>query len=508
MQFHFEVVEANPNAPNTFELIAARKTPFSLVVTLSNEEEQWVFHREALSKSHRLPLLGLGVDKTWVVEATFFDEAGKAFDTEPREIQTPSLPVDFPVLTELVGNPTPLGKGFLLFDLKTISDEINYIVVLNADLEVVWWRKDPRSCSALHQQADGTIKGICNHLITVMTMTGETLSRNPVTTPDGEDLSLHHEFHPLPDGGYLSLHSEKVLVEEFPISEDEPDVLEPAEIRGDQLIVVDSELQIIDSWHLSDLLPTSRIGYDSVARNTETRTHDWSHSNGLIRDPVDGGMILSVRHQDTLLKLDSEGEIQWILANPNGWPEAWQDFLLEGVGEFAYPYHQHAPEFDEYGRLWVFDNGNHASTPYSDEVNRISEFSRVVAYEIDEETMQFEQLLSFEQTGLGKLYSTALGDADWLPHLQSVLSVWGRVQGKADSNIPLPTNKGTSAHILIHKPGQEAPTMHLEMTGCLCDEEVYENEHKGWNTYRAQWIQSLYPRGEGPEILPVAASEN
>jgi hypothetical protein len=504
-KFHYDVTPAKPNAPNTFEVVAARQAPFTLEVHVTSDTEDWFFERKEPATSHRIPLLGLGVETDWTVSATLFTAEGKTVETQPREIQTPALPLNFPILTELMGTPRPLGNGYLLFDLKTGSDEYNYIVILDADLQVIWWREDPIGCSDLHQTARGTIQGLCNNLATDMLLTGETLSRKPVEAEDRDDLNLHHELHPLPEGGYLSLHSERIQVEDYPISNDEPEVLAPSEIRSDELVWIDNDLQLIDSWHLSDLLPTSRIGFDSISRNPDAKVHDWSHTNGIVRDPQDGGMIVSVRHLDTLLKLDENGALKWILANPDGWPAEWEDYRLEGLGDFRYPHHQHAPEIDELGRLWVFDNGNDGGrTPYSENQARLQELSRVVAYEIDEEAFTFKQLHSFGLTAFGPAYSSALGDADWLPHLQSVMSVWGRLHEPVDDGHPLPGSNGFSAHILLHKPGQETPVMHLEMTGCYCDEEVYKTEHKGWNTYRAEWIPTLYPPGQGPKITTVA----
>ena len=196
----------------------------------------------------------------------------------------------------------------------------------------------------------------------------------------------------------------------------------------------------------------------------------------------------------------------WILANPFGWPEAWEPYLLQGVGDYLYPFHQHAPEIDEQGRLWVFDNGNDRSTPYQ-APSIDAEYSRVVAYEIDEEAMTFEQVISFDQTSDGRLFSAALGDADWLPHIGAVLSVWGRIPPSTDWDKPLPTTHNTSARILLHKPDSQEPLMDLEFAGCRCDDEVFRQEHRGWKIYRAQWIPGLYPVGLGPTQLPITDEE-
>lgn len=503
-KFHFGIDPGKANAPNTFDVVAARQSPFTLEVRVSSENEEWFFERTELAINHRIPLIGLGVEKTWTVNATFINENGDSFETKDQVIQTPSLPINFPILTELTGTPRPLGNGYLLFDLKTNSDAYNYVVILDADLQIVWWREDPNGCSDLTQTVRGTLMGVCNHLITEMALTGETLSRKPVQAEGREDLNVHHELHLLPDGGYLTLHSEQIEVDAYPISNAEPEVFEPRTIRGDELLRLDSDLSLIESWHLSDLLPTTRIGFDSISRNPDAAVQDWSHTNGIIRDPKDNGMIVSVRHLDTLFKIDKNGALKWILANPDGWPSEWNAYRLEGVGDFKYPHHQHAPELDENGRLWVFDNGNDRDeTPYSDNPSTVGEYSRVVAYEVNEEDMTFKESVSFDQTATGTAFSSAFGDADWLPHLQAVLSVWGRFYEPSDGSHSLPGSNGFSTHILLHQPGQEAPIMDLELNDCLCDEETFKNEHKGWNSYRAEWLPSLYPPGLNPIISPL-----
>jgi arylsulfate sulfotransferase len=502
--FHFGVEPGKANAPNTFAVVAARQSPFTLEVHVLGENEEWFFERNELATSHRVPLIGLGAEKTWTVSATLISENGDAFDTKEQEILTPSLPINFPILTELMGTPRPLGSGYLLFTVQSGSNVYNYTVIVDADLQVVWWREDPNSCSDLTQTPQGTLEGICNHLITEMAMTGETLSRKPAKADGRDDLNVHHELHRMPDGGYLSLHSETIEVDSYPISIAKPEVFEPSTIRGDELLRLDSNLRVIESWHVDELLPTTRIGFDSISRNPDAKIHDWSHSNGIIRDPQDNGIIVSVRHQDTLFKIDKNGALQWILSNPDGWPPEWDAYRLEGLGEFKYPHHQHAPELDENGRLWVFDNGNERDrTPYTESPDATPEYSRVVAYEVNQEDMTFKELISFDQTASGTAFSTALGDADWLPHLQSVLSVWGRFEEPSDNTHSLPGSNGFSSHILLHQPGQDAPIMDLELNDCRCDEETFKNEHKGWNSYRAEWLPALYAKGLNPTIVPL-----
>ena len=504
-RFHFDVTPAGGSVPNAYVVVAAREEPFQLEVLAHNGEEQWVFERTEFAKSHRVPLLGLGADTTWTVTADMTIEDGTTYPVKPIEITTPSLPFDFPEMTELTGNPKALQSGYLLFDVKALAKTVNYRVVVDANLDVVWWQVDTVDCTDIRMLDDGYVVGVCNLLATETNLLGETRKRTAITDPEaGEDegpMQMHHELYPLERGGFLTLHAEQVEVPEYPVSVDEPDVLEPATIRADRILLTDEDYQLVRSWSLADILPTERIGFGSVSNSQNAPVHDWSHSNGIIQDPDDNGMIVSVRHQDALVKLTNNGNLKWILANPSGWPDAWRPFLLGNPEGALFPFHQHAPAIDEEGRLWVFDNGNHRTTPYNDPEEE-EEYSRVVAYEIDEEAMEFREALSFDQSSTGRLYSGALGDADWLPHLGAVLSVWGRVTGEIDWEKPLSSTVETHARIMLHDPAYKEPIMDLEINGCFCDDETYRQEIRGWKVYRAEWVPRLYPLGEDPEVSP------
>ena len=273
---------ADPSTPNAFVVSAAQKIPFRIELVLHNDAEALFFERQDYALSHRIPLIGLGAEKTWTLQARLIDENNRVIESKPKEVQTPSLPLDFPIIEELVGTPQPFAHGYLLFDLKTVTESKNYYVLLNADLEVVWWREDRRSCTDIHLQPDGHIFGICNYLATQTSLTGETLIRQPIHDPEGEqeDINIHHEISNKADGGFLSLHADTVDVDAYPVSEDEPDVFEPATIREDWILSINEDLVLEEKWLLSELLPTSRIGYGSISRDTSLKPHDWTHSNG------------------------------------------------------------------------------------------------------------------------------------------------------------------------------------------------------------------------------------
>jgi arylsulfate sulfotransferase len=84
--------------------------------------------------------------------------------------------------------------------------------------------------------------------------------------------------------------------------------------------------------------------------------NDWTHANAIQRTP-DGNLLLSLRHQDWVLKLDYEngsgdGHILWRLGNAG-------DFTIESDDPNPWFSHQHDPNvLADNSTFEVFDNGN------------------------------------------------------------------------------------------------------------------------------------------------------
>ena len=139
------------------------------------------------------------------------------------------------------------------------------------------------------------------------------------------------------------------------------------------------------------------ISYDSLDTDWqlvyEGDTRDWSHGNAVIVDPTDGGVIVSLRNQDAVVKIDRDsGELVWILGAHERWQPPWSDKLLtpaepaaddRGAG-FGWSFHQHAPMFTPRGGMLLFDNGNQRAIPPDPGLDPEERYSRLVEYRINE----------------------------------------------------------------------------------------------------------------------------
>lgn len=63
---------------------------------------------------------------------------------------------------------------------------------------------------------------------------------------------------------------------------------------------------------------------------------DWCHANAVSHDPRDDSLLVSLRHQDCIIKIDRRsGDLVWILGDPGNWRAPWSDSLLRPVGDLA-----------------------------------------------------------------------------------------------------------------------------------------------------------------------------
>lgn len=218
---------------------------------------------------------------------------------------------------------------------------------------------------------------------------------------------IHHDVRDLPNGDIAFIASTERLVR---------DVQGPGEVSviGDMIIVTNRNFEIRWVWNGWDHLDPTRLATQGEVCTPGAagcspffladEANDWTHANGLAYTP-DGNLILSLRHQDWVVKIDyangiGDGAILWRLG-PEG------DFRLLGGNTDDWFSHQHDPSFVTDNRIILFDNGNlrcDAATASPDCQ------SRGQVWEIDEVAMTAERVFNRD---LGA-YAYAVGSAQQL----------------------------------------------------------------------------------------------
>ena len=179
------------------------------------------------------------------------------------------------------------------------------------------------------------------------------LGKRPIT-------GFHHEARTISGGRVAVLGGvERILPNAQP-------ALGLDDVLGDMIVVLDSDLQVVWAWDAFDHLDVSRAAIlgEHCAVNPgcppwylAPDVNDWTHANSLAEAP-DGNLLLSVRHQDWVLKMDyaggaGAGDVLWRLGKDG-------DFTLDAPDPNAWFSHQHDVEYEpsEPETLSLFDNGN------------------------------------------------------------------------------------------------------------------------------------------------------
>ncbi len=221
---------------------------------------------------------------------------------------------------------------------------------------------------------------------------------------------FHHDLIELPNGNFVALgHSFQ-------------DVDYGAEgvlnVAGDQLFEFTPAGQLVWSWDTFDHMDPQRRrgGFEPVQLpiiDPDTMMpadFDWTHGNGVVYDASDDSLLLSLRHQDWLVKIDhASGDIVWRFG-PEG------DFELTEGDWFS---HQHSPQWQADGSLLFYDNANDNPDAPPEDWN-----SRPVRYSLDYTNMTARQEWSHEAE---QFVSEVAGDADIMPggHVLTLDSTYG-----------------------------------------------------------------------------------
>ena len=191
--------------------------------------------------------------------------------------------------------------------------------------------------------------------------------------------SLHHDVLALDNGHWILLASAYKAFTNLPGYPGTTNVL------GDVVIDLDQNNKPVWVWSAFDHLDVNRHPY---------LFPDWTHTNALLYSRDDHNLLLSMRHQNWILKIDyadgqGSGKILWRLGEGG-------DFTLQnGVDPTDWFYAQHGPSFATPNttglfRLNVMDNGDDRQFPGGALCGTAGEpacYSAASVYQVDESAM-------------------------------------------------------------------------------------------------------------------------
>lgn len=239
--------------------------------------------------------------------------------------------------------------------------------------------------------------------------------------------TFHHDVEPLPNGHWLVLANSTMALS----STSTPPLTNTGAttVLGDVIVDLDPNLNPVWAWNEFNHLDPNRHPY---------LFPDWTHTNTIVYSQDDGNILVSIRHQNWVVKVNyadgaGDGRILWHLGEGG-------DFTLEGgTDPTDWEYAQHDPSFFSPNTAGVFslglmDNGDDRIFP-SDVTCGSSGappclYSTVPVWQIDEgaktATLTFHQILPTN------LYSNFGGNAELLANGDVEYDLCGLDTGGSD----------------------------------------------------------------------------
>ena len=152
----------------------------------------------------------------------------------------------------------------------------------------------------------------------------------------------HHDEFEMEDGNLLSLTDDLT-----------------SETVEDMCVLIDRNTgEILKTWDYKKFLDPK-----TVSRSGSWSDHDWFHNNAVWYDKNTNSLTFSGRHIDSIVNIDYEtGDLNWIIGDPEGWPEEMQKYFFKPVGNnFGWQYEQHACVITPDGDVMCFDNHHYGS---------------------------------------------------------------------------------------------------------------------------------------------------
>jgi hypothetical protein len=403
-------------------------------------------------KSTNVFIAGMLPNTTYEMRHVFSDGSGSA----PLLFTTGSIPANLSIPAYTVRQPPAPGSDTdqdMVFQVRPRT-AVGSPPIIATDLagHVMWYYDLSQSGFTLTKTSQTLIPGgtlltngadrytpvpTAPNVLREIDLAGNTIRETNIAALNAQLAAMgleaiygfNHDAQRLPDGSTVALA----------LTERTVDInATPTNYVGEMVLVLDQDFQVKWAWDAFDHLDVHRgpvLGEIVVPGSPEPTAIvpklpavDWLHVNAVSLSPNDGNLILSVRHQDWVIKIDyrngaGDGHVIWRLGQGG-------DFTLNSTDSNAWFSHQHDAHYVDDHTLILFDNGNtrQASDPNA--------HSRGQVWTLDETNMTATPVLNVD---LGN-YSFRLGSAERLSN--------GNYSFLSGSQGPVPNDIAQSIEVL------------------------------------------------------------
>jgi arylsulfate sulfotransferase len=435
----------------------------------------WAQTAQASGSKTTILVAGMRASTTYHMQAIMHLPSGSTVLDTDHVFTTGALPAALlPNITvQQTAGMTP-GAGVELLDLfEQTSQTTLTAVVTDLQGNVIWYYPvQPNPPFPIKLLPNGhmlvVIQGpelvqeidLAGNVISQISLTEiqQKLAATGVNWPLVASGSLHHDIQKLPNGHLILL-----------VNYEEPLTSEPGSptVTGDGLIDWDPRNGPVWTWSTFDHIPLT---------HAPNGTSDWTHANAVLYSPNDGNLVLSMRNQNWIIKINyddgaGDGSILWHLGEGG-------DFTLPSGQPMEWNYGQHYPTFQGTNTagiypLMFFNNGNgrlNASNVPCGTAGGNTCYSSVPVFQLNEYTLAanvLSEYMPISPNGL-QAFSNCCGNANLLPN------------GDLEFDVALDQNTLGSSYI-------------QEVTQEQSPQLVWEMNIAGQIAYRGFRMPSLYP---------------
>ena len=473
------LVKLNPYELAPLTAVILFETPSVTEVTITvwgKEPAGNITHTFPAAKKHILPIYGLYAEFTNTVEITLANGEKNLI-----KIKTGTVMEGVPLATKMETTKEYLGDNliFLTAAMRAMPVGFDY----NGDLR--WYATENFAFDC---------KRISNGHILIGT---ERLVQMPYFTTGLYEMAFSGKVfkeYANPVGGY---HHDQFEMEDGNILMLCYDMFSGT--VEDVCVLLDKNTgEVLRKWQYKTCLPQYPVGGSG-----SQDAHDWFHNNAVWYDKKTNSLTLSGRHQDAVINIDYDLDengnckLNWIIGDPEGWPEDMQKYFFKPVGDlenFDWQYEQHACVVLPDGDIMMFDNGHYRSKVKENYILNSQNFSRGVRYRINTEKMEIEQVWQYGKERGAEFFSPYICNVEYYNEGHYMVHSGGI--GYEDGK----TCDGFAVMDAMNPVKSKEHTYTFNsITVELVDDEVKLELHVPANLYRAEKLP-LYYAGETIEL--------
>ena len=472
------LVKLNPYEFCPLTAVVLFETPAAseaTITVLGKEAEGNITHRFPATKKHILQIYGLYADYENTVEIVLGNG-----EKSTIKIQTEPLMPGVPLATKMETTKEYMGDNLIFLTAAMRSMPVGFD-----------YKGDLRWYASVNFAFD--VKRMPNGHVLIGT---ERLIQMPYFTTGIYEMAFSGKIfkeYQSPIGGY---HHDQFVMEDGNIL-----MLTYDRYSGtveDVCVLLDKNTgEVLRKWDYKDVLP------QDVAGSGSQDAHDWFHNNAVWYDQKTNSLTLSGRHQDAVINLDYELDengkckLNWIIGDPEMWPEDMQKYFFKPVGDlskFDWQYEQHACVVLPDGDIMLFDNGHFRSKNPEKRIPNHDNFSRGVRYRIDTEKMEIEQIWQYGKERGADFFSPYICNVEYYNEGHYMVHSGGI--GYEDGK---PCDGFAVMDAMDPVKSKEHTYTFNSITCELVDDEVVLELHVPANCYRAEKLP-LYYAGETIEL--------